>query len=206
MLFGSTGLVGRHAAQLAVADGAIDQLICPVRRQPCQPVPGARYVGLDFGRLDGADLPWFSDAVLIALGTTIAAAGSREAFAAVDHDLVIDIARRARAAGTPTLAVVSSLGANARSANHYLRVKGQMETAVAGLGFVSSTVLRPSLLAGDRGQFRFGERLGLLFAAAARPLIPRRYRAVSAEAVAARLLRAAAEQQPGHRVIESDAI
>lgn len=205
LLFGATGMVGQQVAELAAADDALE-LVYPVRSQPQQPVPGVRYVVIDFGNLATADLPWRCDALLVALGTTIAKAGSREAFAAIDHDLVIDVARRAHAAGTSTAAVVSSLGANARSSNFYLQVKGKMEAAFADTGFSSSTILRPSLLAGERNETRIGERVGLLFARLARPLIPRRYRAVEAKAVARRLLQAALAGEPGHRIIESEII
>ena len=53
---------------------------------------------------------------------------------------------------------------------------------------------------------RPGEHVGLLFARALRPLIPRRYRAVSPEAIAAALLRGVLEGGQGVKIIESDAL
>jgi hypothetical protein len=46
----------------------------------------------------------------------------------------------------------------------------------------------------------------LLFARLLRPLIPRRYRAVSPEAIAAALLGGILEGRPGVRIVESEAL
>ena len=72
------------------------------------------------------------------------------AFRAVDFDAVVATARAARAAGATRLALVSALGADAASRVFYNRVKGETEAAVAGLGYASVAIARPSLLLGDR--------------------------------------------------------
>jgi uncharacterized protein YbjT (DUF2867 family) len=95
--------------------------------------------------------------------------------------------------------LVSALGANARSRIFYNRVKGDVEDAIRALPYRSITIVRPSLLLGERGEFRLGESIGKLFAT----ITPRRYRPVHARQVAAVLLRAAVEDRAGVRVIES---
>jgi uncharacterized protein YbjT (DUF2867 family) len=78
-------------------------------------------------------------------------------------------------------------------------VKGELEDAVRALPYRSVTIVRPSLLVGDRAELRLGEVL-------AKPLLllaPPRYRPVHVRAVAAALLRAAVEDRPGLRIIES---
>src|SRR5690606_8438631 len=91
-----------------------------------------------------------ADDVCIALGTTIKAAGSQAAFRRVDFDAVVNTARAARAAGATRLAVVSALGADARSRVFYNRVKGEMQQAVQALGYDAVVIAQPSLLVGDR--------------------------------------------------------
>jgi uncharacterized protein YbjT (DUF2867 family) len=78
-------------------------------------------------------------------------------------------------------------------------VKGDVESAILALPYRSVTIVRPSLLLGDRDEFRLGESIGKLFAG----ITPKRYRPVHARAVAATLVRAAVEDRPGVRVIES---
>ena len=72
---------------------------------------------------------------------------------------------------------ISSVGADASSPSFYLRTKGQVEQAIAGMGLKRATAVRPSLLLGAREEFRMGERLGdfifaHLWVAAAQNLSP----------------------------------
>src|SRR4029450_14114644 len=84
--------------------------------------------------------------VFIALGPTIKIAGSEEAFRQVDFDFVVNTARAARAAGATRLAVVSALGADAKSRIFYNRVKGEMQDAIAQLGYETIVIAHASLL------------------------------------------------------------
>jgi uncharacterized protein YbjT (DUF2867 family) len=120
---------------------------------------------VDFARLPA--LPAVDD-VYVALGTTIKVAGSRAAFRQVDFDFVVDTARAARAAGATRLAVVSAMGADARSRVFYNRVKGEMEAAIAQLGYESVVIARPSLLLGDRAALGQPARSGETWATRAR--------------------------------------
>jgi uncharacterized protein YbjT (DUF2867 family) len=81
----------------------------------------------------------------------------------------------------------------------YNRVKGEIENAVRQLGYPSLTILRPSLLLGERTEFRLGERIAQAFGR----LVPARFRPIPARDVAAALVRAAHENAPGVRVMES---
>jgi uncharacterized protein YbjT (DUF2867 family) len=128
------------------------------------------------------------------LGTTIAEAGSQEAFRQVDVDAVLLFARAARAAQVSRFVVVSSVGADPRSKKFYLRTKGEMEAAVTALGFPSVDILQPSLLLGPRKQLRPLEITGRIFAPLVNPLLTgsrEAYRAIAAETVAKGMLGAA---------------
>jgi uncharacterized protein YbjT (DUF2867 family) len=160
---------------------------------------------VDFERLGDVAFRRVDD-VYCCLGTTIAAAGSRAAFRRVDLDYPLGIARAALAAGARRFLFVSAMGADARSAVFYNRVKGELEQAVAALGYRSAIAFRPSLLSGEREQYRLGERAALAVLQPLRSLLPRKYRPVSAAAVAQAMLRHAAESPAGFTVIESDAM
>ncbi len=56
--------------------------------------------------------------------------------------------------------VVSSIGANAKSSNFYSRTKGRAEEGLTAIGFQGMHIFRPSLLLGQREEFRLGERIG----------------------------------------------
>jgi uncharacterized protein YbjT (DUF2867 family) len=161
---------------------------------------------VDFDALPAGAEWWRVDAVICTLGTTIKKAGSQAAFRKVDYEYPLALARLARTAGVASYALVSSLGANAKSRTFYLRTKGETERDLAGAGFASLTVVRPSLIGGERDERRWGEALGLKLFAALAPLLPRRYRIAPAERIAARLLASVISAQPGVRIVESEAI
>lgn len=213
LLAGATGLVGSHVLALLRRSPAYAEVHVLARR----PLPaalrgpadeGARLVEhpVDFGAL--ARQPGFPsvDDVYCCLGTTLRAAGSRQAFRQVDFDAVVAVARLAKRHGASRLAFVSALGADPGSRVFYSRVKGEAEAALAQLGYASTTLLRPSLLDGERTESRPGERLALALARPVRSLIPARWRPVPADAVARRMVESVLRGEPGLRVVESDRI
>lgn len=203
LILGATGLVGYQALQMALADERIALVIAPTRR-PLTPHPKLRNPIVNFPALTDADW-WKVDALICALGTTIKQAGSQTAFRAVDYQYVFDAAKLAKTAGCNSCVLNSSLGADPDSANFYLKVKGQIEQDLQGLGFKSLTLVRPSLLdGGPRPEPRYGEEIGLWFGKHLGQLIPARYRPVATSSVAKAMLSAALESKPGIFFIESE--
>lgn len=204
LLVGATGAVGQAALSLALAEPRIAEVVALTRRS-LAPQAKLRNVVADLAGLpEDADC-WKVDAVICALGTTMKAAGSEARFAAVDRDLPVLVAQRTRAAGATRFALNSSLGANP-SGNFYLRTKAEAEEGIRKLGFPAYTIVRPSLIDVERREVRPGERIGLLFARAFAPLIPRRYRAVKADAIAQALLTGALRDDAGECLVESEAL
>lgn len=91
------------------------------------------------------------------LGTTLKVAGSKEKFYAIDHDLVIEFARWAKKIGASKFLYVSALGADSKSSVFYNKVKGETENDLKSIQFEYLGLFRPSLLLGNRSEFRFGE-------------------------------------------------
>ncbi len=205
MLVGASGEVGRAVLAQALADRRVAEVVALTRR-PLAAAKKLTNIVVDFDRLPEDAQWWAVDAVVCTLGTTLRAAGSREAFASVDRDLPLRIARLARAQGATRLGLNSSLGADAGSGNFYLRTKGEAEDAIRQLGYPGYVILRPSLIDVDRIESRPGERLGLAFARGLAPLIPRRWRAVTPEAIARALLDGVLSVAPVVQVVESEAL
>lgn len=201
-LIGATGLVGQAALEQLLADDAVVE----VRVWARQPAPCAHprlsWQVVDFEQLASqADCSGL-DSVLCCLGTTTGKAG-RDGLVKVDHDYVLSIAQTARAAGVGGFAVISALGASARSPSHYSRVKGRMENALRGLNFAALEILRPSLLLGKRNESRRAEDWAQGCAPLLNPLLAgplKRYRAIEARQVAADLISLAKQAQPGAHV------
>ncbi|MGD2141605.1 MAG: NAD(P)H-binding protein [Burkholderiales bacterium] len=202
MLVGATGAVGACVLAAVLADPRFGKVVAPARRTL---PPHEKLVNpvVDFAQLDEQAPWWRVDAVICTLGTTIKAAGSQDAFAAVDRELPIRIARLARQAGATRFALNSSLGASPRG-NFYLRTKAEAENGIRAIGYPSYTIVRPSLIDTKREQPRPGEHAGIAVARILKPLIPRRYRAVKAERIAQALIEGVLAAQPGERIVESE--
>ena len=203
-LFGATGLVGRECLRLLLDRQEFARVVVVTRRDlPLDITPPQRMKlelqVVDFARLAEHAHLLRVDQVLCSLGTTIRKAGSQPAFRVVDFDYPLQIARLGVEQGARHFLLVSALGANARSAAFYNRVKGELEDAVRALPYRSHTIVRPSLLLGERAEFRLGERV----AAHLGFLAPRKYQPVAARDVARALVEAAATDLPGVKVIES---
>ncbi|WNO06755.1 nucleoside-diphosphate sugar epimerase [Rhodoferax mekongensis] len=204
---GATGLVGRAVLAALLADNYTSAVHSLGRRTlPLTHTKLTQHI------VDFAALPELShiDDVFICLGTTIKVAGSQAAFRAVDYDAVMAVAQMGRAQGATKLGVVSAMGADAKSGVFYNRVKGDVEDAIAQLGYTSVSIVRPSLLVGDRGPLnqpeRSGERIGLVVSKLLKPLIPANYLPVQAEDVAAGLVQAVKAGKPGVQRILSGAL
>jgi uncharacterized protein YbjT (DUF2867 family) len=209
LLAGATGLIGDVLLSLLLASEHYRSVHVLLRRTR----PGIKASAkLTIHPIDFARLPVLPavDDVYISLGTTISIAGSEAAFRQVDFDFVVNIARAARAVGATRLAVVSAMGADPTSRIFYSRVKGEMETAVLQIGYVSVVIAQPSMLLGDRAALGQPRRSGEIWAARlAAPLgrmIPKSMRPISARAVASALLAAMLDPKPGVRILKSGAM
>ncbi|WP_175252570.1 oxidoreductase [Pseudomonas sp. BMW13] len=197
LIAGATGLTGEHLLDRLLSEPTVARVLAPTRR----PLAAHPHLENPVGELQGL-LPQLSgqvDTAFCCLGSTIKQAGSQDAFRAIDHDLILAFARRARELGARHLVVISALGANPKSSVFYNRVKGETEEALKAMSWPQLTIARPSLLLGARHEFRLGERL-------AAPLLrwlPGKYRGIDACALARALWRLALEEEDGIRVIES---
>jgi len=206
LLAGASGLIGRALLPLLLHSDRYARVHLLLRRA-LRDLPRDRK--LTAHQVDFAALPALPavDDVYIALGTTIKVAGSQAAFRAVDFDAVVDTASAAHAAGATRLAIVSALGADAKSGVFYNQVKGEMQEAVAKLGYASVVIAQPSLLVGDREALGQPTRPGEVWATRLlRPvmgLVPASVRPIEAATVAQALLREVLAAAPGVTLLSS---
>jgi uncharacterized protein YbjT (DUF2867 family) len=206
LLVGATGLVGSHLLRRLLAHPGYARVSVWARREVPLHDPKLTQTIVDFERL--AQRALGVEDVYVALGTTITAAGSQQAFYRVDHDYPLQLARLARERGVQRFLMVSALGANPDSRVFYNRVKGETEDAIRGLELPKVWFFRPSLLVGERQEYRRGEKFAMPLGKAIAPLLVgalRKYRPIEADAVAAAMVYAATRELPPG-VVESDEI
>lgn len=204
LLLGATGLVGSRVLAQALSDDRFSQVIAPTRT-PLTPREGLiNPVGARLEALTPIFATNRPDAVICALGTTRKKAESKEAYRYVDVDLPLAFARAAHDAGVDTYAIVTAMGASKTSWSFYYRTKGEVESAIADIGFRSLTICRPSLIAGKRHEARRAEEMALAVLGALGPLLPRRWRVNPADVIAASLLNAVTASRNGCRWVHAD--
>jgi len=198
LLAGATGLTGEHLLDRLLNEPTVSRVLAPTRRPLAEHPHLENPVGTFTALLP--ELGGQVDIAFCCLGSTIKQAGSQEAFREIDHDLVLAYAKRAREMGARHLLVISAIDADDTSKIFYNRVKGETERDLKAMNWPQLTIVRPSLLLGQRIEPRLGEQL----AAPIAKLIPGKYRGIEVCQLARALWRLALEEQDGIRVVESD--
>ncbi|MGO4891282.1 NAD(P)H-binding protein [Flavobacterium sp. W21_SRS_FM6] len=198
LVLGATGLVGKQLVNQLLVDKRYESVTLLLRKPLAQNLfidsnKKLQPLVIDFNRLDEYQGYFGAEHIYVCLGTTIKKAGSRANFRRVDFEYVHIAAQLARAQRAASFVWISSVGANAKSRNFYLRVKGELENAIMKMtGLEHASGVRPSLLLGEREEKRFGEWLGARLAKIMAPLFKgklAKYRPVSAHEVAAQMVR-----------------
>ena len=203
---GATGLVGRLVLPRLLAASQVSRVVAPTRAPVEVSDPRLLNPVVDFEALP-TDVAWWDvDAVVCTLGTTMARAGSREAFRRVDRDYPLQVARHARQHGARVFALNSAMGADPESRVFYNRVKGELEAALDALGFPSLVMVRPGLIDGERQERRPGERAALVLSRVLRPLLPRGWRPSRAARIADALVAGVLAPTPGRVLVEAEAL
>ncbi len=132
------------------------------------------------------------DLVFVCIGTTKAKTPDEEKYKAIDYGIPLEVAKWAQKNGAQLISVVSSMGANAKSGNFYLRTKGEMEEALQAEA-IKSHILRPSMILGPRNESRLGEKIGKIMMRLILPFLPKNYRPIEADSIAQAMLNLALE-------------
>jgi uncharacterized protein YbjT (DUF2867 family) len=204
LLVGATGLIGDLLARRLVESADYERVTVLTRKPLSWQHARLQEIPFDFDNPNG--LLVRADDIFCALGTTMKKAGSREAFRKVDYQYPLDVARLGLQNGAKQFSIVTAMGADVDSAIFYNRVKGEVERELGTLGYPTLLIFRPSLLLGNRGEVRLGERIGEGFMRLFAPLIPAKYKAVEAASVANAMFTTAQQDLQGQHVFESDVL
>lgn len=186
-------MVGSQLIEILLKSPDYNKVISFVRRSS----------GLTHEKLDERVIPFDGmkllpheevDDVFCCLGTTIKKAKTKEAFKKVDYEYPIQLGKLGKEYGAKQYLVISAIGASPGSPFFYSQVKGKLEEDLRELHYPTLHIFRPSLLLGERQEFRLGEKAGEIFSRAVRPVMVgklKRYRSISGKQVAYGMYRAA---------------
>lgn len=209
IIIGGTGLTGSHLLKTLIASDIYEKVISFVRNSTKISHPKLTQHVVDFDNPESYEDLVEGNDMFCCLGTTIKEAGSQEAFEKVDLGYPIQFAKIASMKGVKQYSIISSLGANPNSNNFYLRTKGKCEEELRKLAFQSTSIFRPSLLLGNRKEFRIGEKImEFLMKIFSIFMIGKlkKYRAIKSKHVAYAMFLIAQQNTVGFHVYESDEI
>lgn len=198
-LAGATGLIGNHLLEMLLEDDYYDHVRTLIRRPLNITHPKLEKKLVDFGDADSLLVAIDgSDVVFCTVGTTQQRVkGDKEAYRKVDYDIATNLARFCKMTGCEKFVLVSSAGANPKSRNFYLKLKGEVEESVRSSGVNSIHIMRPSMLLGDRKEFRFGELMGKLLMPVFSFMLPPPYKPIHAKTVARAMLEVSKKNEKG---------
>lgn len=205
-VIGATGLVGKQLVSQLLENEHFGKVRIFVRRDSGLSHPKLEQLIVDFADEKTWAKKLTGDVLFSALGTTLKQAGSKAKQYEVDFTFNLNFAQKAKANGIENYVLVSSIGANSKSALFYTRIKGELDDTVANLGFENLTILRPSYLSGERDEKRWMEELSLPVVGFVTKLILKKYRPISGETVAKAMINGVLKPHPEKTIWEADEV
>lgn len=192
LILGASGLIGSYLTQLLLKEEAIDKIYL-LSRRPLNihhPKVEERIINFSDTASYKNNFPEV-DTIFCCIGTTQKQVkGDKDLYRKIDFDIPVNAAKFGIEKGATKYIIVSAIGSNAESNNFYVQLKGQVEEAISLLPYQSIHIMRPSLLLGNRKEFRIGEKFFQVLMKPLSFLIPSKYKPIEAQQVAAAMIKA----------------
>lgn len=159
LIIGASGATGKDLVKALLSDPDFSEVVAFVRKPLNYNHPKLTVHVVDFDRPEQWQNWVRGDVAFSCLGTTLKAAGSKEAQYKVDFEYQYHFAKVARENNVEDFILVSAYGASSKSKIFYSRMKGELEDAVKKLHFPKITIFSPGMLERKNSE-RQGEVLG----------------------------------------------
>lgn len=185
LIVGATGLVGSHCLRALLTSENYQKVHVLVRREFKLPLSERQQQKMqvhvvNFDKLENSAELFAVDDVFCCLGTTLKQAGSIEAFKKVDYDYCLKTAQLATEKNVAHFLIVTAVNAKANSLAYYSRTKGELQKQLTLLNFKQLSIFQPSLLLGERKDFRLLEGVWGKSAIVMNNLLPKKMSAFKA--------------------------
>lgn len=209
IIAGASGLIGSELLSLLLSDPVYSEVVALVRKE--LPVQNKKLVQLilDFDQLADHTAAITGDVIFCCLGSTKKKTPDLSLYRKIDHDYPVLLAQLAVKNNVRQYHLVSALGADLHSDNFYLKMKGETEHDIEDTGLKSLHIYQPSLLTGNRKEFRLGEKIGSAVMKIIDPLLIgnfKKYRSIPAATVARAMYRQSLNHDEGLFIHPSDHI
>ena len=208
LIFGSSGLIGSHLLSLIIKDKNYNKVKIFVRSNSVKDNSKIEIIKTNFNNLENYKDVIVGDDCFFCIGTTRKNTPDKDEYKKIEFNLPVDVARIAKLNSVNNFIYISSLGANPNAASLYLKNKGKAEEELIKLSFSNLSILRPSILLGNRKENRVGEKIGIFAMKTVSPLFlgkMKKYKPIKVENVVKTMLQVA-QKDYQKNVFESDEI
>jgi len=161
ILLGATGLTGSHLLKMLLNDSHYEKVKVFSRSSVGFTHEKLEEHLVDLLKLEDYKDSFNADEVYCCIGTTKSKTPDKETYKKIDFGIPVSAAKLCRENKIPTFLVISALGADSNSSIFYNKVKGEMQHQVLEQGIKNTYIFQPSLIAGNREEERFFEKLGI---------------------------------------------
>ena len=161
IVIGATGYVGSRLVELLLRDSRFEKVKTLVRKSSGIINAKLEEHVVDFDQMDTWKKLITGDVLYSAMGTTLKAAGGKDAQYKIDYTYQYQVAKAAAAHDVPVYVLVSAAGSDPASKIFYSRMKGELERDVKKLPFDTIHIIRPGMLGSGRTEVRGGEQIGI---------------------------------------------
>ena len=208
LIFGSSGLIGNHLLELILKDNNYNKIKLFVRSDLTDVNSKIEIIKTDFNSIENHKDKIVGDDCFFCIGTTRKNTPDKNEYIKIEYNLPVEVAKIAKSNSVNNFIYISSLGANPNATSLYLKNKGKVEEELIKLNFTNLSILRPSILLGNRKENRFGEKIGIFAMKTFSPLFfgnMKKYKPINVENVAKSMLQVA-QKHYQNNIFESDEI
>ena len=207
-VFGSTGLIGSYLVDFLKNDNYYDNIKVCSREDISFEEQNIINHNIDFSNYKSIlSVVKNSTTVFICIGTTQSRVnGDKSEYRKIDYQIPIDVAKACKESKVKRILLVSSAGADVNGYSFYIKLKGEIENDIIKINIPSTYIFRPSLLLGNRKEFRPGEKIAQYIMPLFSYLMPRKYRPISAKKVAKSMIEYSKKSIKGHKIYHYDEI
>ena len=208
LIFGSSGLIGNQLLNLIVNNNKYGKIKLFVRSDISNSNSKIEIIKTDFNNLEKHKDSIFGDECFFCIGTTRKNTPDKKEYIRIEYNLPVEVAKIAKENLINSFTYISSLGANPNASGLYLKNKGQTEEELKKLNFPILSIMRPSILLGNRKENRIGEKIGIFVMKTLSPLFlgkMKKYKPIKVESVAKAMMNVA-QNDYQKTIFESDEI
>ena len=208
IILGGTGLTGGILLNKLLADSTYSKIKLFSRSSADVKSEKLEQYLINLFQLENYKEDFTGDVVFCCIGTTAAKTKDSAKYKQIDYGIPVKAAKIAKENKIDTFVVMSSMGADVTSNTFYSQIKGEMERDVLKQKIKNTYILRPSLIGGDREEFRLGERIGKGIMSVLNPLFVgglKKYKMIHPEDIAS-CMQSLAKSKNNQTIFSSDEI